>query len=149
MSRLPGSTKKAGGDEALPALKQPIRIAINDPAFPTSLYTKGEGDVLVEIKKSSQELYRISQSISSHIRFLPIVGVELSIEHHDKTRLKDYVSLTDICLRTLYRACVIEDMTSATVHSISVKHVPADKRKIVINITPSNHGQPSASQKVM
>jgi hypothetical protein len=123
--------------ESLPRLKDPIRVVINDPAFPLSLYLKNQAGDLIQSKQSSRELYRISQTISNQIRFLPISGVNLNVELHDRSKLKDYAMFTDVVLRVLYRACLIECMTSSSVENVNVKYVEADRRKVVIKIEPT------------
>ena len=125
--------------ESLPRLKNPIRIAINDPTFPTSMYLKNENGDPVPSAKASKDLYRIAQTISNQIRFLPVEGVVVEIEHYDRNRLKDYSSLIDVCLKVLYRACLIECMTSNSVESVSIKHVRADRAKVVIKIEPTRN----------
>jgi len=135
------TTKPEGINGALPRLRQPMRVVINDPSFPVSMHTKDEYGRIAESKIASKNLYKISQNISDHIRFLPVECVDLTIEHHDKVKLKDYTAFVDVCLRTLYRACVIEDLTSATIKSMKIKHIPADKRKIVIQLDPAEQEQ--------
>ena len=93
-------------------------------------------------KTASKDLYRVAQQISKQIKFLPIEGVSLRVEYHDRNKLKDYSLLLDSVLRVLYRACIIECMSSNSVEDISVKHVRGDRRKVVINITPTRVSAP-------
>lgn len=128
--------------KSLPALLKPIRIVINDPSFPITMFVKNEaGDMLLS-KTASKDLYRVAQQISKQIKFLPIEGVSLRVEYHDRNKLKDYSLLLDSVLRVLYRACIIECMSSNSVEDISVKHVRGDRRKVVINITPTRVSVP-------
>ena len=122
--------------ESLPRLKKPIRIVINGQDFPSSMYLKNESGLPVPSAKASKDLYRIAQKISDKIRFLPVEGVGIEIEHYDRNKLKDYSSLIDVCLKVLYRACLIECMTSTSVEKVSVKHIKADRAKVAIQIEP-------------
>jgi len=131
--------------ESLPRIKDPIRIVINDPAFPLSLYLKNQNGDLVQSKASSRELYRISQTISNQIRFLPISGININIELYDRSKLKDYPMFVDVVLRVLYRACLIECMTASSVENVNVKYIEADRRKVVVKIEPVK-SQPKAEK---
>lgn len=119
------------------ALLKPLKLTINDPAFPISMYLKNERGETVSNPSASKDLYRVAQQISKQIRFLPVEGVALKVEYHDKNKLKDYAALMDCVLRVLYRACIIECMSSNSVEDIEIKHVKGDRRKVVINITPT------------
>jgi hypothetical protein len=133
--------------ESLPRIKDPIRIVINDPAFPLSLYLKNQNGDLVQSKASSRELYRISQTISNQIRFLPISGININIELYDRSKLKDYPMFVDVVLRVLYRACLIECMTASSVENVNVKYIEADRRKVVVKIEPKRVEKPSEPSK--
>jgi hypothetical protein len=124
------------------ALLKPLKLTINDPAFPISMYLKNERGETVSNPSASKDLYRVAQQISKQIRFLPVEGVALKVEYHDKNKLKDYPALLDCVLRVLYRACIIECMSSNSVEDIEIKHVKGDRRKVVINITPTRVSAP-------
>lgn len=133
------SVRKADG-EPLPALSRPLKIVINDPEFPISMFNKDEhGDVRVS-KTASRELYRVSQQISKEIKFLPVQGVKLRVEYFDKNRLKDYAMLMDCVVRVLYRACIVDCTSSSSIEEVSIKHLKGDRRRIVIHITPTEAG---------
>ena len=123
--------------ESLPRLKEPIRIVINDPEFPLSLLIKNHNGDLIQSRAASKDMYRISNTISNRIRFLPVSGVNLDIELHDKTKLKDYAMFIDVVIRVLYRACLIECITSYSIESVNVRYVDSDRRKVVINVNPA------------
>jgi hypothetical protein len=127
--------------ESLPKLKDSIRIVISDPVFPLSLYLRNQLGDLVQSRAASKDMYRISQNISNKMRFLPVSGVNLNIELHDRAKLKDYGMFIDVVLRILYRACLIECMTSSSVESVNVKYVEADRRKVIVNINPKKSGE--------
>ena len=122
---------------AVGALLKPLKLTINDPAFPISMYLKNEYGENVPNLSASKDLYRVAQQISKQIRFLPVEGVALKVEYHDKNKLKDYPALLDCVLRVLYRACIIECMSSNSVEGIEIKQVRSERRKVVINITPT------------
>ncbi len=106
------------------------------------MYLKNERGETVSNPSASKDLYRVAQQISKQIRFLPVEGVTLKVEYHDKNNLKDYPALLDCVLRVLYRACIIECMSSNSVEGIEIKHVKGDRRKVVINITPTRVSAP-------
>lgn len=133
--------------ESLPRLKDPIRIVINDPAFPLSLYLKSPGGDLIQSKAASRDMYRISQTISSQIRFLPISGININIELYDRSKLKDYPMFVDVVLRVLYRACLIECMTASSVENVNVKYIEADRRKVVVKIEPKRVEKATSSSE--
>ena len=124
-------------DVAVGALLKPLKLTINDPSFPISMRLKNERGEDVPNPSASKDLYRIAQQISKQIRFLPVEGVALKVEYHDRNKLKDYPALLDCVLRVLYRACIIECMSSNSVEDIEIKQVRSDRRKVVINITPT------------
>lgn len=119
------------------ALLKPLKLTINDPSFPLSMYLKNERGEIVHSPTANKDLYRVAQQISSQIRFLPVEGVSLKVEYHDRGKLKDYPALLDCVLKVLYRACIIECMSSNSVEDIEIKQVRSDRRKIVVNITPT------------
>lgn len=119
------------------ALLKPLKLTINDPSFPISMRLKNERGDDVLNPRASKDLYRIAEQISNQVMFLPVEGVALKVEYHDKNKLKDYPALLDCVLRVLYRACIIECMSSSSVEDIEIKQVRSDRRKVVINITPT------------
>lgn len=124
-------------DVAIGALLKPLKLTINDPLFPISMRLKNERGEDVPNPSASKDLYRVAQQISKQIRFLPVEGVAIKVEYHDRNKLKDYPALLDCVLRVLYRACIIECMSSNSVEDIEIKQVRSDRRKVVINLTPT------------
>jgi hypothetical protein len=129
------------------ALLKPLKLTINDPSFPLSMYLKNERGEIVHSPTANKDLYRVAQQISSQIRFLPVEGVSLKVEYHDRGKLKDYPALLDCVLKVLYRACIIECMSSNSVEDIEIKQVRSDRRKIVVNITPTRTQVPDTDLK--
>lgn len=134
-----------GERETLSALKRPLRIVINDPGFPISMFLKDETGEVRQSKVASRELYRVSQQISREIKFLPIQGVKLRVEYFDKNKLKDYAMLMDCVIRVLYRACIVDCTSSNSIEEVSIKHIRADRRKVVVYITPTEVDVPEIS----
>lgn len=139
--RVPKQDQPEEREEDLPVRGTCIRIVINDKDMPETLFSKDKSGSLVMILLATRIMYRIAESISAKLKFLPMPKVKLKIIRYGIYSVKEYSDFLQVCLRILYRAGVIENTNGDTIKGVSMECVRSDRYKVVIVVEPVKAGK--------